>query len=92
MPAATGTRFDAFTFRVEASKIEELCFALKSREAFGIAQERIGEHFDSDVAFQAAVVRTIDLTHSPGADGCHDFVGTKTCAWSERHVRGAGII
>ena len=31
MPIAIGTRFDAFTFRVEASKVEELCYALRDR-------------------------------------------------------------
>lgn len=30
---ATGTRFDEFTFRIEASKVDELCFALRERGA-----------------------------------------------------------
>ena len=31
MRDAVGTRFDDFTFRVEASKVDELCFALRDR-------------------------------------------------------------
>jgi len=29
MPEAKGTRFDDFTFRIEASKVDELCYALR---------------------------------------------------------------
>ena len=31
MPEAKGTRFDDFTFRIEASKVDELCYALRDR-------------------------------------------------------------
>ena len=31
MTAVSGTRFDEFTFRIEASKVEELCYALRER-------------------------------------------------------------
>lgn len=31
MTAVPGTRFDDFTFRIETSKVDELCFALRDR-------------------------------------------------------------
>ena len=47
----------------------------------------VGQHLDGDLAVQPRIRGSIDLAHASGSDSGGDFVGTKTIAWGERHVR-----
>jgi hypothetical protein len=53
---------------------EHFGFALKAREAIGVAGDRRRQHFDRDRPLQIGVSRTIDLSHAAGTDGGKDFV------------------
>ena len=43
----------------------------------GIGRERLGQHFDRDVAIEAHVPRAVDRAHPAGADLGDDFIGTE---------------
>ena len=62
---------------------EHFGFALKAREAIGVAGDRRRQHLDRDRPFQIAVGRAIDLAHAAGADGGDDFVGAEARAGGE---------
>ena len=49
-------------------------FLLESASPFGVVGKIKRQHLDRDVAFQAAVSRSLDLAHATGANGCENFV------------------
>ena len=59
---------------------EDFGFALKAREAIGIAGHRGGQHLDRDRPLQIRVGRAIDLAHAAGADLRGDFVDAEAGA------------
>ena len=48
---------------------QDVRLALKAREAAGIVGERLGQHFDRDLAVQLRIARPIHLAHPAGAKG-----------------------
>ena len=62
-----------------------LRLAIESLRAICIAGKSGWEHFDRDIAIEARVARTVDLTHSACANGADDFIGSETRAWRNRH-------
>ena len=42
---------------------EQARLALEPRQPFGMGRERLGQHFDRDVASESRVARAIDLAH-----------------------------
>ena len=42
---------------------------LKSRYALGVADPRVGQHFDCNFAFQMEIARQIHLPHPPAPNG-----------------------
>ena len=63
---------------------EHFSFALKTREAIGVAGDGRRQHFDRDRPFQVAVGRAIDLAHATGANGGNNFI------WAEARAGGQG--
>ena len=45
------------------------------------------QYLDSDFALQAAVARTVNLTHAARSDGREDFIGPKAIAGGQAHRR-----
>jgi hypothetical protein len=62
---------------------EDFRFALKPREAIGIASHRGGQHHDRHRPLQTAVGHAIHLAHAAGADLRGDFVDAEASAESE---------
>src|SRR5262245_29194216 len=60
-------------------------FTLEPGEALRVLGKRLGQHLDGDLPSETRVGRAIDLSHSSGADGGLDFVGTEVCSGSECH-------
>jgi len=48
---------------------------LKTAKALGVAGERGREDFDGDVAIEAGVAGSVDLTHASCSKRCEDFIG-----------------
>ena len=71
-----------------AQRREELRLALEARDALAIADEGVGQHLQRNISVQLRVAGAVDLTHTAGADGGYDFVGTKPRATGQTH-RGA---
>ena len=65
--------------------------APEAREAIGIADERIGQYFQGDVALQASVARAEHLAHPAGAEDREDVVSAEAGAGRQRHVRVRGL-
>ncbi|MGB7220680.1 MAG: hypothetical protein WBD07_17915 [Vicinamibacterales bacterium] len=53
---------------------EDFGFALKTRQPLGVLGEGLWKYLDGDVALQAGITRSVDLTHPAGADGGDDFI------------------
>src|SRR5262245_62082442 len=47
---------------------------LKTNHAAGIASEGFGEHLQRHIALQFHIARTVNLTHTAGADGRGDLI------------------
>ena len=62
---------------------ERLCFARETREAFGVARERVGQDFDRDVAIELRIARAIHLAHAACADVRDDFIDAEARAGAE---------
>ena len=61
--------------------------ALEAHQTIGIVGEPVREDLERDIAPKPGVARTVDLTHSPGAERGQDFVRAKTSAGSQRQAR-----
>ena len=53
---------------------QRLRFSRKTRQAIGVARERVRQDLQRDVAIEPGVSRAIHLAHAAGADGAGDFV------------------
>jgi hypothetical protein len=56
---------------------EDLRLAVEARQPVSIVDERIGKHFQRDIAMQLRVAGTEYLTHAALAEDGHDFVRTE---------------
>ena len=63
---------------VESGK--QFGFALKAGEPFAVTGERLRQHFEGDITFQARVSGTIDFAHSACAKGRLDDKRAESCA------------
>ena len=68
-------------------RCEHLRFALESRDAIRITDERGGEDLNRDVAIEFRIARAVDLAHAAGADGGDDFISAKARTGTQRHWR-----
>lgn len=66
---------------------EHLRLAPKSREPICIVHDRIGQHFDGDIAIQPRIARPIHFAHPARARQREDFVCAETSTRCERHCR-----
>ena len=64
---------------------EHLRFALKSREAFGIGDERLGQDLDRDRAIELRIARAIHLAHPACPERCANLIRAEPCASGQRH-------
>ena len=64
---------------------QDLRLALEARQALGIRGKCFGKNLQRDVALQAGVARTVDLTHAAGAEDCADLIDSEARARS--HAR-----
>ena len=73
---------------------QDLGFALKAGEPFGIVGEKVGEDFDRHVAVELGVLRAIDLAHPAGPEGGENLVRAEMSAGHQSHrlLRGDRII
>src|SRR5262249_54163538 len=71
---------------------EHFGLATKAPKPFRVARERIGQHFDRDVALQLRIARAIHLAHAARTDLRANFIRTEASAGGERHREVAGII
>ncbi len=62
-------------------------FALESGQPVAIAGHLRRQHLQRDVALQARVSGSVDLTHTPGAQWSDDFIGANSRAWNQGHLR-----
>ena len=63
---------------------EQSRLALEARAAIGIAEHRVGQDLEGDVATERRVARPIDLAHAAGAEESGHFVGPEAIARRER--------
>ena len=56
-----------------AQRGEDLRFALKPRQAFGVACKAFGNDFQRDISFQLRIPRAVHLAHSARPDGGQDL-------------------
>ena len=63
-------------------------FELEAAEAVDVGGELGRQDLDRDLAVEARIACTIDLTHPPLTEGGEDLVGTETASRLEHH--GAG--
>ena len=68
-----------------AERGDRLRLALEPLAALRVTRELAREHLDRDVAREPRVPGAVHLAHASGAEGCHDFVGSKTLARGEGH-------
>jgi hypothetical protein len=61
-------------------------FLLEPSESIAIERERLGQHFDGNVASKARIPRPIDLAHPAGAQQGDDFKRSEPGARGERHA------
>src|SRR5207249_12057943 len=61
--------------------------ALEAGAELGALRQVRRQHLDRHVSAQARVAAVVDLTHSPGAEGHDDLVGTESGAGGQRHGR-----
>jgi hypothetical protein len=66
---------------------DRLCFLLEAMQPVRIARELGGQHFDSNVAVEPRVPRTVDFAHPPCASRRDHFVWSKFGTGVESHVR-----
>lgn len=64
---------------------EYLRFPIESCQPFGVARERLRQHFECDVTIEPQIAGPIDFSHAAGPHGLNDFVGTETRTGSEGH-------
>src|SRR5262249_34929975 len=69
---------------------EHFGLAPKAPKPFRIARERLGQHFDRDIALQRRIARAIDLAHAACAYLHRNFIRAEASGGGERHR--AGII
>src|SRR5262249_25617298 len=69
---------------------EDLCLALKAREAIGICCERIGKDLQGDVAIELGIARAIHFSHPACPDRGENFIGAEPRACAQRHGRIEG--
>src|SRR4029453_906739 len=65
---------------------EHLRLPAEARQPFGILRHAVRQRFHRDVAAEACIPRTIDLTHAARAEQGNDLVRTELRSWSERHL------
>src|SRR5215472_15102410 len=59
---------------------QHLRLPLKAEHAAGILSECVGQDLQCHVALQFHVARTVNLTHTAGADGRGDLIRAEFCA------------
>ena len=64
---------------------ERLRFTLKSRDAFGIGDERLGQDLDRDLAIELRVARAIHLAHPACPERVANLIRAEPCASGQRH-------
>jgi len=52
---------------------ERLCFSLQAGPAFLVLRERVGKHFDSDLAAELRIPGAIDFSHPADAEESQHF-------------------
>ncbi len=67
-------------------------FALKTGQAFGIADEDLGQNLDRHVAAEFAVPGTIHFSHPADAEERPDFVWPKPCSGRKAHSLTPGKV
>ncbi len=70
---------------------QRLGFSFEPRKAQRIADDRVGQDLESDVALKAGVPRAEHLAHSAGTEGRKNFVGPQARSWSEGHREWSGL-
>jgi hypothetical protein len=64
---------------------EQVRFAREAGQPLRIAREEQWQNLDRDVAGQPAIARTVDFSHTTGADDGDDFVRAETSAGRQAH-------
>jgi hypothetical protein len=57
---------------------EDSRFTIEARETFSVTRECLRQNFQSDVAIEAHIPRSIHLAHAASTHRLNDFVRTKT--------------
>ncbi len=64
---------------------------LETGKGARVVRDDLGQNLDGHVAAQPRVPGPVDLTHSPRAQGCEDFVGAETGARADCHEALTGF-